>query len=368
MSPRRFRCFVHVGLPKTGTTFLQKAMWASRDNLRAAGLTVLMATPVDHFHATLALRGMLDASTDPPAAFTALDRLATAAESVSQGDAFLSHESLAPATPQQVGRLVDILGRFDVHVIITARDLARQIASGWQQRIQGRQTHSYEEFLDAVMRHDPLADDFWLNQDLTEVAARWASHVPTDSVHIVTVPPSGSPRDILLNRFCTVLDVDPGLVSTAVTHGNESLGVVQAEVLRRVNVALEKRLLPARAGYGRVGKGYLARRILAPQKGDAPRLPSRCFEWCAERSRQVVEGLRSAGYPVSGDLADLLVLEADADDAAVTDADVAASAVEALASIIDLRLAEVQERDELEARLRAQRARIRRLKSQRGDR
>ncbi|HYJ69974.1 MAG TPA: hypothetical protein VEX15_20155, partial [Nocardioidaceae bacterium] len=61
-APRRI--FVHVGCPKTGTTFLQSTLWKSRDELRLHDVEL----PVDrqsHFHLALAVRGNLKPDLDP---------------------------------------------------------------------------------------------------------------------------------------------------------------------------------------------------------------------------------------------------------------------------------------------------------------
>lgn len=360
-TPRR--CFIHAGLPKTGTSFLQSAFWSSREALAARGFRILMDKQGDHFQATLALRGMLDDAMDPPRAFTALERLADAIASADEADVFFSHESLAPATAEESQRLVGLFAGFEVHVVLTARDLARQIASGWQQRIQERQVHSYEDFLAAVVAREPLADDFWLNQDLIAVAEHWSSAVTPERLHIVTVPPPGSDPDLLLSRFCSVLGIDPAIPRWDTPRGNESLGLVQAELLRRVSLALGDRLPHARAGFGKVGKRYLARGILAPQGGRTPTLPQSLADWCDRTSAVVIEKLRAAGYPVSGDLHDLLPTVSTAPEPTVTEEELNESAVAALARVLELRHAELKELDTMRAAARKHRQRISQLTS-----
>jgi hypothetical protein len=357
------RCYLHVGLPKTGTSYLQSVVWASREQLEAQGLRLLMDRPADHFHATLALRGMLSEQMDPQEAFSALDRLAASAADGS--DVLLTHESLAPATVEQVAQMVGLVPGFEVHVVVTARDLARQITSGWQQRIQERQVHAYDEFVEAVVQRRPMADDFWRNQDLVDVARRWSSAVPAERVHVVTVPPPGSAPGLLLDRFCAVLGVDPGRLSMTAVQSNESLGMVQAELLRRVNVALGDRLPHARAGYARVGKGFLARRVLAPQNGEPPRLPPEVERWCVSRSMEVVQQLGTAGYHIVGDLKELIPTPGGGGTARpagtaepVSDAALLRSAVEAMADVLEIRSEDVQRLDSLRERVRAQSERI----------
>ena len=361
MSPTTRRCYLHVGLPKTGTSYLQSVMWASREALAAQGLELAMDRPVDHFHVTLALRGLLRSEMDPPHAFTALDRLAASVAQMAGPTILITHESLAPATPAQVDQLIGLLPDYEVHVVVTARDLARQIASGWQQRIQERQVHSYPEFLAAVIDRAPLAHDFWINQDLPQVTANWQTAVPAERLHLVTVPPAGSESSLLLERFCSVLGVEPTRLSTDTHQANPSLGHTQVELLRRVNLALGDRLPHARAGFARVGKRYLARQILAPQGGEPPGLPDAVSEWCGQRSEDIVKALAERGYDIVGDLADLLPAQAaEPARSEVSDADLAASAAAALADILVRRHLELDELQALRRQVRQQRQQLER--------
>ncbi len=56
--PARRRVFVHIGEPKTGTTFLQQVMWRNRAELAAQGVVLPGHHPQDHFRASQDLRGI----------------------------------------------------------------------------------------------------------------------------------------------------------------------------------------------------------------------------------------------------------------------------------------------------------------------
>ena len=369
-SPSTRRCFVHIGLPKTGTSYLQGALWASRSTLARHGLVMLPATRRDHFLVSLALRDMLVETVDPPEAFTVLDRLAAEAAAVTAGKALLIMESLAPATTQEAARLVSILGGFEVHVIVTARDPARQLPSAWQQRMKNGLTHDYPEFLDAVVHRRPLSEDFWLNQDLPDVVERWSSQVPPERIHVVTVPPSGSDTELLLRRFCSVLDVAPETLSTRSGAANSSIGLVQAELLRRVNLALADELIdaaaPVRARYPRVRRSLLTHQALVPQRGIQARTPAALAPWCEQTASAWVEQLSHGGYDIVGDLEDLRP-RPDAyapDDQSVTAEQLVDSAAAALGSILKLRRDEEETLEELKGENSALRDTVRSLRKQ----
>ena len=55
-SNRRPVVFLHVGAPKSGTTFVQQVMWSNRDELARQGVLLPGAHAQDHFRANQDLR------------------------------------------------------------------------------------------------------------------------------------------------------------------------------------------------------------------------------------------------------------------------------------------------------------------------
>lgn len=355
MNEVRRRCYIHVGLPKTGTSFLQSILFESQQALAQQDLSMLPARSGAAFNLHLDMRGQLRRGMDPPRAFTAMDRLPRQAARVPTSRALITQELFAGAPPDAIARLVGQLPGWEIHVVVTLRDLGRALPSAWQQRIKARNVESYDEFLTAARDRTSLAKPFWGHHDPLDVLARWQTVVPAERIHLVTVPEPGAPSGLLLERFCSVFEIDPTSLSTSSVRANTSLGLVQAELLRRVNVALGDRLPHPRAGYRRVGKVYLARRILSPQLGTPPLLPATFATWAGDLSQEWVTALRTGGYDVVGDLDDLIPRPGCFSDQeqVVSDAAVADSAVRALASMIDMRLAEQREVDTMRAEIRA---------------
>lgn len=346
---------MHVGPAKTGTSYLQNVLWQSREALAAQGVALLLEHR-ERYHLALALRDLLTEGDFPPEAFTAPELLRTAAASVrADSDALITQERLAGTTPEQAQRLVDLLPGWQVHVIVTARDLARQIPSVWQQMTKKGQTLGYDGFLRAVVERGP-AELFWSRQDLVAVAARWSSVVSPECTHIVTVPPSGSSPALLLERFCSVLGVDPAPLETTATFSNPSLGHAQAEVLRRANLALQEQLGDPGAAAARWGSTYLAKEVLALQPGRPAEFPAALREWCRQTSAETIAALRSQRYDVVGELAELMPAFAQhpQPEAPLSDADVADAATRALATVAAQRYEDLEKRRRLRARLRQQ--------------
>lgn len=337
-------CFIHVGTPKTGTSFLQGTFFGSRESLAEHGFELVPSRRRDHLHLALQLRQLIRDFDAPRVAHT-LDRMAADLDNVAGDTILVTQESLAPTSPAQAVPLMELLDGWDVHVIVTARDIARQVPSGWQQRIQGRATVEFERFVDAVEHRTPLAQDFWINHDVPDVVARWSQVVGAGNVHLITCPPSGTDRRVLLERFCGVVGVDPGWLSLDADEPNTALGQPQAELQRRVNVALGDRVPHMRAGYIQVGQAFLAGRILRPQAGPPARLPARMRPWAERVAEEWASALLASGCEIVGDLDELRPRDGAfvAEPVTVSDAELVEVSVTALADILAIRDQELRE-------------------------
>ena len=362
------RCFVHVGLPKTGTTYLQSILWGSRDELVRQGVSLVPhedGSPRS-VRLMLAVRGRLREGTDPLNGREVLDDFSAQLEMTTTPHVLISQEQLSAATAKQAERMFGFLADFEIHLVVTTRSLARQVPSGWQERIKTRSVWTFGEFATAVAGRDQKVADFWRHHDLLDVLRRWGATLPPERVHVVTVLPPGSSPDVLLDRFCGVLGVDPEQFAREKPHENRSLGLVQAELLRRVNVALGDRLPNPRKGYSRAAKSWLAPQVLNPQGGVRPAMPRDLEPWCRATTQEWVDGVRAAGYDVVGDLDELMPdpcyfaeMSSAIDETAVGE-----SAIEALATILDLRAQATARADKLTETVRRRDAEIAYLRQQ----
>jgi hypothetical protein len=123
-------------------------------------------------------------------------------------------------------------------------------------------------------------------------------------VHLVTVPPAGSSPTLLWERLCQVVGIDPHGYDTVVPRTNASLGLAEAELVRRINVALDHRL--AWPDYAPTVKFWFAEQVLAGRRDSTrARVPDALRPWFDEASAQIVAEIRERGYDVVGDLDDL---------------------------------------------------------------
>ncbi|MBA2740299.1 MAG: hypothetical protein M3386_05955 [Actinomycetota bacterium] len=307
------RVYLHIGAPKTGTTYLQAVLFRNRARLRAGGVLYPGEGADAHFRATLDLRGLRFGGYDDPAVRGAWQRLARQVRAFEGERVVVSHELLAGTPEDVIDRALDDIGHEDVHVVLTARDLGRQVPAVWQEMVKNNQTLSYERYLDQVTgaRKGRGARIFWRQQDTAEVLARWSQRVPPERVHLITVPPPGSPSALLWERFCVVLGVVPGDYDAAAPRANASLGLADAELVRRVNEALDDRL--DWPDYAPLVKGGLAEKVLAARlAGDRARVPDELRGWFDESADNMINAVSQRGYHVVGDLDELRPVHGDA--------------------------------------------------------
>ena len=145
---------LHVGLPKTGTTYLQALLAANRDRLRAAGVLYPFIRPGAMFHGAVEIRGShakFGLSADEVAGtWAALCERAREHD----GTTIISHEVLAGATREQIRTALEPLAGIDVQVVVTARDLGRQAVAHWQEEVKLGATYSFAEFEATELRAD----------------------------------------------------------------------------------------------------------------------------------------------------------------------------------------------------------------------
>ncbi|MEE3853443.1 sulfotransferase family protein [Gordonia sp. LSe1-13] len=339
--------FIHIGLPKTGTTHLQDRLWRNRDlALQSSGLLYPGNRMTDHFHAATHLQPERYLDWVNPDFADAWPNL-VAQMKAWPGKSLVSHELLATAKPEHIATLLSDLSFADeIHVIATVRDLARQLPSVWQENIKNQRRADFAEFLASVRDHGPAVpgfvppvggdeeEPFWEFQDYVRILSDWADAVGPKRVHLVTVSPTrDTPGESIWERFLRVLDVDPAPLTLDVPTTNSSLPAAQAEYLRRLNHHLQ----PSDVHWSRydgVVKGQVIQ-ILKRAKGAPLGLTAEQRVWAAEAADDMVEAMRTRGYQVTGDLADLAVsTTAGADAEPPTDEQVLDVAVETMAEMV----------------------------------
>lgn len=312
---------LHIGPPKTGSTSIQAALAAQREELPAhgaaypgKGLRWLAAT-----RQVVGERALADREGQRRTGGRAWRRLRQAVSA--QGDlrVCISNEIFARADDDGARRAVQGLGGDRVHVVLVAREFGRLLTSQWQERIkQSAGTDSLEGWLEAVL--DPAVEagphrHFWRQQDLVSLVERWSRAA---GGRVVVVVADHRDRRSVGRAFESLLGLPEGMLDQGSDPRNRSLTHGRVQLLRELDTTARD------LGWPRYVRGL--RRDLVKTMAAHPledwetqvRLP----EWALRRVREVSErhvaGLRDSGVRVVGDL-DVLLQPPGTDDDQVVD-------------------------------------------------
>jgi hypothetical protein len=303
--------YVHVGAPKTGTTYLQDRLGRNAKELAGHGVHIptrgpLVSPGTFHFRAALDLMGQ-DWGGPPGHAQGAWDAMVRRVRRHS-GTVVISHEILAPARPDHIARLKSDLGDrgdTEIHIVYSARDLGRQVPAGWQESVKQGRRWSYGRYLTKIRSGRP-----WFARafDLPAVLTQWSSGLPPEQVHVVTVPHPETVQadpDLLWRRFCTAFGIEPAWAPLDSDRTNASLGSAETQVLRRLNERIG-RATRRHPGYDALILGMLADETLGGSRSRPILLPPKFLPWATERAEAWVEWLQQSGVHVVGDPAELV--------------------------------------------------------------
>ncbi len=297
--------YLHVGAPKTGTTYLQDRLLANRHALAERGVGYPVGATGDMFDAAL------DLIDRPWGGHRELvhgewDELVTRIRR-SPGKVIVSHEILAGARRDQVERALKGIDA-EVHVVYSARDIARQVPAEWQESVKHRYRRSFKRFLKSVQAVDRRDSTmwFWRVQGLPDVLDRWARDLPPERVHLVTVPRSGAAPGRLWRRYCRAFGIDPRWAPDGgAARSNASLGIDEIAMLRELNARLKKAGLDSES-YRSLVRHVVVHQTLADRKRMRPvMLPPKAWGWAEDIAEEWIDFVVGAGVRVVGNLDDL---------------------------------------------------------------
>jgi hypothetical protein len=304
------KVILHIGEPKTGTTFLQQVMWRNRAALAGQGVVLPGHHPQDHFRASQDLRGIQKLPSDPAGSWTGEWEILASEARQAQQVAVISHELFSAADPPQAERAVQALQPAEVHLVITVRDMASLLPAEWQETVKHRNSRGWDDWLGDVIDRESVSPDrrqwwFWRVHDTLAILDIWSRHLPAERVHVISAPPATAGTGLLWERFASVLGVDPGSVDLSRARANSSLGMPEIEFLRRLNEELPDEV-PDWFYMWNV-KEALAHQTLAarPTRGRLILPPDR-YPWAEAHADTLVSGLRKSSYDLVGDLDELL--------------------------------------------------------------
>ena len=220
--------------------------------------------------------------------------------------------------------------------IVSGRSWARQIPSDYQQLVQAGLTVSYDDFLEQVRTRSGTAGErFWRRQSPS--GGRRELRVPsppTERWMSCACRRHGEDPRALYRLFAEIVRLLGAPTSPSRAGSiNASFGVVEVELLRRVNALLRdrlpsirRRLPPCQSGDPCSGRGSLKRSASARLE-----LPFEALGWVRARGEHDVAALRAGATPAARrSQACCVATDGDGGEVPVAgDAELAGAAVEA---------------------------------------
>ena len=300
--------YLHVGLPKTGTSTIQAALDERVEPLARAGVLYPGGCHRAHRLAAYDLFGQRVRGDDGDLVAGAFNTLMEEMARYSGRSIVVTEEKLGLARPRHVRKLVRRLGHHRLHVVIGVRDMARTVVSAWQQDVVTGGAVAWQDFIGAVrdprQSAVPAALAFWMRHDVLRVIDTWSTAVPLDRIRLVTVPPRGASSRTLLARFAAATELPTGIWNAGeLTERNVSLGAAEVELVRRLNPTVVGKLNQEQYRFV-IERGIRPR--LTTGAGRALSLPVEHLPWARQYGEALVRELQRRGVQVVGDLADLV--------------------------------------------------------------
>lgn len=178
------RVLLHVGVPHSGTTVLKGTQLERTMALEDEGVLhcgsreemFLAALDVRRCHKVWGRRRS--------EAEGAWDRMCGRARR-HRGTSMIRHELLGAASERQITAALTMLSGLEVHVVVTARDLAGQAAAEWQEALRHGGRDTFEEFHRRVVAGTSETADarcFRAAQELPALLDRWSAGVRLDEL------------------------------------------------------------------------------------------------------------------------------------------------------------------------------------------
>ncbi|TYL45463.1 hypothetical protein FXB39_18440 [Nocardioides sp. BGMRC 2183] len=297
------RLILHIGLMKSGTTYLQGKLVANRDRLLGQGVLFPGRMWADQWKA---LRDYIDFEHGAPGAWERLR-----AEIDAHPDTvLLSVEHFAAIERAHIERLPSVFPDTEITAIVTVRDLGRQVPSMWQEVVKNGSTWTLQQYVDGLREAAPPDDEegmrrkiyrtFWTRHNANKIVRRWADYLGMENLTVVVTPPQGAPSDLLWRRFCEAAGLQ-GEEWDEPIRGNRSIRATSVALMRDLNEQV--RDLP-RPEHHRIVKPLA--NLLLPELGlDEPSIGFTVPDWLQRRSRAIVGNLESTGVRIIGDTAEL---------------------------------------------------------------
>lgn len=327
---------LHIGPYKTGSTALQSALFARREELAAFGV----AYPGRWrrlFRQGHALMRWAPRGHQVPPASVWDDFAAEVRALADRGDQriCLSTEDFGRLRRHERSEKIvaDLGGPERLHVVAVARAYHRLLPSHWQERVKSHETRSYDAWLHELLEgtdEDEAYRSFWSSHDVEWMTSMWLDLIGPE--HFTLVATDDSDRSLLSGTVEAMLGLPDGLLAGSQV-ANASLSRNAVEMLRLTNIEFERHGWSDRDYTRLVQKGMIPALQEAGRQGDdvsTVPLPAWAHPLVGERSDRRIDAIRALGIHVVGDVECLRLPE----QSASASADPVTVSVEAAATAV----------------------------------
>ncbi len=313
--PPRTRLF-HIGPHKTGTTALQGAAHARREDLLDHGVRYPGRT-FNHRVAVNAFMGrgfgwMVDGEKSTPApSYKRWQALKDEMERDHERRILFGHEYASSAEDHHIVGWAKDLGP-TLHVVITLRAYSRMLPSLWQETLKrnaGRM--GYDKWMHNVLKPEEVGlPGRKVRFDHSYLISRWAQELGPERVTVVAL----DPRDhaFVFHTFEDLLGLPREMLASANPADqaiNRSMSTSEAELFRRLNMATRELGLEWPNHEWLDYHGALARVVAArtplPEEPKL-RLPDWALDLGYAEERKIVQTIEDTGVQLIGDPAHLI--------------------------------------------------------------
>lgn len=303
---------LHIGIPKTGTTTLQRSAAYRRDSLLGHGVCY-PGNSLNHREAVSALmdRSLGWKNSESTPAAKVWQRIEDEIKSSPASRALVSHEFACESTDEQARRFIEALGP-STQVVITLRGFADLLGSSWQQYVKAGYLKPYQTWLRQVLGEETelkTTPSFYQRNNQAEIVRRWVRVAGVGNV-IVVIADKRKP-DQLMNAFEDLLGVPRGLLTAPPAGGyaaNRSLSMAEAELVRRINKVFREQDMTWDRYSDLMRHGLIARmqENRVPEPGEPLlTLPAWAARRALVRAREYADAIAATGCRVVGDLSAL---------------------------------------------------------------
>lgn len=303
---------LHIGIPKTGTTNLQRSAAYRREQLLEHGVCY-PGTSLNHREAVSALMdrslGWKNSQSTP--GLRVWKRIEEEVKQSPASRALVSHEFACESDDEQARRFVEALGP-NAHVVITLRGFADLLGSSWQQYVKAGYLKPYRVWLQQILGDRSKLNTtptFYQRNDQAAIVQRWVRVAGVDNVTVV-IADKRNP-DQLINAFEDLLDVPRGLLTALPAGGyaaNRSLSMPEAELVRRINRIFREQDMTWDRYSDLMRHGLIARLQENRRPGpDEPllTLPAWAAKKALAKAKTYADAVEASGCRVIGDLSAL---------------------------------------------------------------